>query len=268
MALAAWGLGTLLLLVPRLRDRAVSAVARAGDRIGPRHWYGVLLHGTNELSDRLHDAEVRDLRNSLAAVLVPTGVLVAAALVFTPIGDTYEVGSVSADDLPVIALLALAVVAAFTVTRDRGRLRPVLDVSVVGFALAAVFAVLGAPDVALVAVLVETVFTLVFVGVFARLPADRSVAPLARPRVRRRNVLAAVVAGAGAFVATWAALSRPTVGEGDAVAHLRETPQAHGGDVVTVILADFRGLDTMVEVSVLVVAVAGVAALLRRGRAW
>ena len=44
--------------------------------------------------------------------------------------------------------------------------------------------------------------------------------------------------------------------------------QAHGKDVVTVILADFRGLDTMVEVTVVVVALLGVAALLRRGKLW
>ena len=35
---------------------------------------------------------------------------------------------------------------------------------------------------------------------------------------------------------------------------------------MTVILADFRGLDTMVEITVVVVAMLGVAALLRRGR--
>jgi multicomponent Na+:H+ antiporter subunit A len=39
--------------------------------------------------------------------------------------------------------------------------------------------------------------------------------------------------------------------------------------VVTVTLADFRGLDTMVEITVLVVAIVGVASLLRRGgRPW
>jgi multicomponent Na+:H+ antiporter subunit A len=39
--------------------------------------------------------------------------------------------------------------------------------------------------------------------------------------------------------------------------------------VVTVTLADFRGLDTMVEITVLAVAVVGVASLLRRGgRPW
>ena len=38
--------------------------------------------------------------------------------------------------------------------------------------------------------------------------------------------------------------------------------------VVMVILADFRGLDTMVEITVLAVAVVGVASLLRGGRSW
>ena len=48
----------------------------------------------------------------------------------------------------------------------------------------------------------------------------------------------------------------------------RRAPLAHGKDAVTVIVTDFRGLDTLVEVTVLVVAGAGVATLLRRGRLW
>ena len=66
----------------------------------------------------------------------------------------------------------------------------------------------------------------------------------------------------------WATLSRTTTTTGDAVEHIARTRDAHGGDVVTVILADFRGLDTMVEITVLAVAVIGVAGLLRRGRNW
>jgi multicomponent Na+:H+ antiporter subunit A len=77
-----------------------------------------------------------------------------------------------------------------------------------------------------------------------------------------------VVAGAGAFATVWATLSRPAAIESDAVEHIRRTPEAHGGDVVTVILADFRGFDTMVEITVLAAAVVGVASLLRHGRQW
>jgi multicomponent Na+:H+ antiporter subunit A len=272
MALAAWALGALILAFPRARQPMVRALGRAGELIGPRRLYGLTLAGVNRLSDRVHDTEVRDLRRSLAAVLLPGGVLVAAGFAFTPTGSSsYDVGSVAAEDLVIIVLLGLTVAAALTVARDRGRLRPALALSVLGFALAGVYAMAGAPDVALVAVVVETVVTLVFVGVFSRLPrvdAHGRPVPPARPGLRRRNVAAGVVAGAAAFATIWAALSRPTAGANDATELIRRTPDAHGGDVVTVILADFRGLDTMVEITVVATAVIGVASLLRQGRGW
>ncbi len=264
MALAAWGLGALVLLASRFREPLVRAFARAGERVGPRRWYALSLLGLNRLSDWAHDTEVRDLRNSIAAVLVPAAALIALAFVVTPTRGSYAAGSLGADDLPIVVLLALGVAAAVTAARDRGRLRPVLALSVLGFALAAVYAMAGAPDVALVAVLVETVLTLVFVGVFARLPS----ASVRRPRLRARNAIIGAAAGASVFAAIWGALSRRTPAEGVAAEHIERAPGAHGGDVVTVILADFRGLDTMVEITVLAVAVVGIASLLSRGRPW
>jgi multicomponent Na+:H+ antiporter subunit A len=263
MAIAAWVLGALILLAPRARDPLARAFARAGERVGPRRWYGLGLAGANRLSDWAHGTEVRDLRNSIAAVLVPAAALIALAFAATP-RRGYAVGSLGAEDLPIVVLLGLGAAAALTAARDSGRLRPTLALSVLGFALAGVYAMAGAPDVALVAVLVETILTLVFVGVFARLPS----ATVRRPGLRARNAAIGAVAGGTAFAAIWAALSRPPAADGVAAEHVDRAPDAHGGDVVTVILADFRGLDTMVEITVLAVAVVGVASLLSRGRAW
>ena len=269
MAVAAWVIGGVVLVGGRVRDRVVHVVARAGEVAGPRRVYGLALRGLNGLSDRVHDAEVRDLRTSLAAVMVPGALFAALGLIATPMAGAYTVGSLAGRDLPIVALLALTAVAALRLTRVRGRLAGVLALSVVGFALAAVYAIAGAPDVALVAVLVETILTLVFVGVFARLPQARPDAPTERTRRRRRrNAAAAVGAGAAAFATVWATLSRPAAIESDAVEHIRRAPEAHGGDVVTVILADFRGFDTMVEITVLAAAIVGVASLLRHGRQW
>jgi multicomponent Na+:H+ antiporter subunit A len=80
-----------------------------------------------------------------------------------------------------------------------------------------------------------------------------------------RDLAVGTIAGVSAFAVIWAALSRPPLGPSDAAEHIRRAPDAHGGDVVTVILADFRGLDTMVEITVLAVAIFGIASLLRRG---
>ena len=69
-----------------------------------------------------------------------------------------------------------------------------------------------------------------------------------------RDVVAGAVAGLAAFATVWGFLSA-TRGEHGGVADLiRRTPAAHGRDVVTVIVADFRGLDTLVEITVLLIA--------------
>ena len=266
MAVAAWALGIVLLLGARVREPVALALARAGDRFGPRRLYTAALFGLERISDGAHRAEVRDLRTSLAAVLVPTGLLAAVGFAVTPTDGAYVVGPVTLTDLPIVALLALAVIAALTAARDPGRLRPVLALSVLGFSLAGVYAVMGAPDVALVAVVIETILTIVFVAVFSRLPGTVVGRPArAAPAPHRvRNATAGVVAGVSAFAVIWSALSRPPLGSSDAAEQIRLAPYAHGADVVTVILADFRGLDTMVEITVLAVAIIGVASLLRR----
>lgn len=272
MALAAWGLGGLLLALPRLVDAVSGAMAVAGERLGPQRVYRAALHGLNGVSAALHDREVRDLRNSIAAVLVPAGALTGIAFFVTPTAGAYVVGMVAGADWLVLVLLALIVIATATISRSRSRLAMVLALSVVGFALAAVYALLGAPDVALVAVVVETMLTLVFLAALARMPgagperaADR-ILPT-RPGRPWRDPVAGGIAGLAAFASIWGFLSQPGP-PGVAGEQIRLTPAAHGSDVVSVILADFRGLDTLVEITVLLAAVVGVAALLRRGGLW
>jgi multicomponent Na+:H+ antiporter subunit A len=120
--------------------------------------------------------------------------------------------------------------------------------------------------VALVAVLIETIFMLLFVGVYALLPRDvlRREAALRSSRSRRiRDRTIAIFSGAVIALVVWAGLSRDIPGDGMARRHTELAEQAHGKDVVTVILADFRGLDTMVEITVVAVAMLAVVLLLR-----
>ncbi|WP_236594295.1 hydrogen gas-evolving membrane-bound hydrogenase subunit E [Saccharothrix sp. 6-C] len=270
MAVAAWALGGLLLLAPRVADRVARVAAVAGERWGPRRIYEAALHALDRLSAALHDREVRDLRTSIAAVLVPAGLLIGLAFAATPTAGAYDVGAVAGADWLILPLLALTVIATVVIARSRSRLAVALALSVVGFALAAVYALVGAPDVALVAVVVETMLTLVFLAALARMPggdAARDAVVPARPSRRWRDPLAGGVAGLAVFASVWGFLSQPAA-DSVSAEHIRLTPAAHGGDVVTVIVADFRGLDTLVEITVLLVAVIGVATLMRRGRLW
>jgi multicomponent Na+:H+ antiporter subunit A len=273
MALVAWALGGLGLVFPGVWRSTVRALAAAGDRLGPRRAYAVLLTTLDHLSGVLHRMEVRDLRNSVAAVLVPGGVLAALGFAATPTAGAYVIGQIApGDDLMILALLVLVMLAALAVAGARAHLHLVLALSVVGFALAAVYAFLGAPDVALVAVVVDTVTSLVFVAAVGRLPRDVTgpggLPPAPGSSRRWRDALVGAIGGLALFGAVWGFLSRPSLHQGIAAEHIRLAPQAHGQAVVTVILADFRGLDTLAEITVLAVAVVGVATLLRRGRLW
>ena len=91
----------------------------------------------------------------------------------------------------------------------------------------------------------------------------------ARPSCRSSaaaRVYISAIAGAFAFAVVWGSLSQPAAQESASADLTRLTPAAHGKDVVTVILADFRGLDTMGEITVVALVLLGVATLLRRGR--
>jgi multicomponent Na+:H+ antiporter subunit A len=272
MALAAWALGGLALVAPRLWEPVTHAMALAGDRFGPRRIYAETLGMLGRISDAVHRLEVRDLRNSIAAVLVPGGMLAALGFAFTPTAGAYDVGAVSGEDLLILPLLALVATAALATASAQVHLRMAIALSVVGFGLAAIYAFLSAPNVALVAVLVETVITLVFLAVAARLPSSVDSArmiPVKNLRRRRsRDRIVGVISGVAVFAIVWGFLSRPPVAPGVVEEEIRLAPEAHGKNVVTVILADFRGLDTLAEITVVVIAVVGVAALLHRGRLW
>jgi multicomponent Na+:H+ antiporter subunit A len=196
-------------------------------------------------------------------------VLVALGVAATPFEGAYRVGGIDVADAPLVAALLVAMFAAVLVARPRKHLHIVLSLSAVGFSLAVAYGVLGAPDVALVAVLVETLLTLLFVGVLAVFPRDvlRREAALIMPASRRwRDPIVGGLAGLAALLTVWAGLSRPIPDDPTAPRQIELVEQAHGGDVVTVILADFRGLDTLVEITVVFVAMLGIASLLRRGR--
>ncbi len=265
MALAAYTLGLLVLALRPVLEASLGLVERVGNRFGPERAYGVSLRGLNRISDRLHAVEVRDLRARVAAVIVPAAVLVAVGVAFTPTAGSYRIGNVLAADAPLVATLAVCALAAVAVTAPRRHLSLALTLSAVGFALATAYSLMDAPDVALVAVLIETIFALLFVGVFALLPGDvlRREAQLRVHRSRTvRDIVVATLSGVVTMLVVWAAFSRPQPDAAMAERHLELADDAHGKDVVTVILADFRGLDTLVEVTVVAVAMIGVSMLL------
>ncbi|MCC6473127.1 MAG: monovalent cation/H+ antiporter subunit A, partial [Burkholderiales bacterium] len=87
----------------------------------------------------------------------------------------------------------------------------------------------------------------------------------AAPR-RARDLVLALACGAGLATLAYAVMSRPLP---DTVSRFfleRAWPQGGGANVVNVIIVDFRGFDTLGEISVLAVVALSIYALLRRFR--
>ncbi len=263
MALAAYVLGAVAIASRSVWSRAALGFSDLGKLAGPERLYRLSVRGLNRLSDLVHRLEIRNLRGRVAFVLLPTAMLVGAAVLATPTAGAYRVGEFRAGETPLMLVMLAVVAASLTTTFTRRHVTLVLVLSSAGFALAVAYAFYGAPNVALVAVLVETMVTLLVVATLKLIPYRilHRQAELPLPR-RGRNVFVSVVAGVFAFVVVWGSLSQPPAGTTVAEEHVRLAPQAHAKNVVTATLADFRGLDTLGEISVVALVLLGVATLL------
>jgi len=147
----------------------------------------------------------------------------------------------------------------------RPGLAAVVTVGIVGYGVGLAFAIFGAPDVAYTQFMAETLAVVIVMLVLTRLP---SLPPLERsPGTRRRDGIVAAACGAATTLALWAVTAAPFDSQLTAWFAAHSYPAAHGRNIVNVILVDFRGLDTMGEITVVVLAGLGAVLLLgERGR--
>jgi multicomponent Na+:H+ antiporter subunit A len=266
MALAAYALGAVAIVSRPVWSRAALGFSSLGKLAGPERLYRLTVHGLNRLSDLVHRLEIRNLRGRVAFVLLPTAALVGAAVLATPATGSYRVGEFRAEEAPLMLMMLAVAAAALTAAFTRRHVTLALVLSSAGFALAVAYAFYGAPNVTLVAVLVETMLTLLLVATLKLIPYHVLHRQAELPLLRlNRKVFVSTVAGAFAFVVAWGALSQPPAGSTVAEEHVRLTPEAHAKNVVTATLADFRGLDTLGEITVVALVLLGVATLLGGG---
>ena len=211
--------------------------------------------------------------------LQPQLLVLVAAMVAVPLLLARPVQDLAAPALdkldPLFALLWLigagcAVAAAWKAKYHR--LAALALAGGTGLATAVTFLWLSAPDLALTQLMVETVTTVLILLGLRWLPPRFRPAHLAEripPSAwlrRSRDALVAVAGGLGLAAASYAVLTRP----GDATLRdffvLRALPEGGGSNVVNVLLVDFRGFDTMGEITVLSAVALTVYALLRRFR--
>src|SRR5262245_7909226 len=252
--------GGLALFLGRAR---IAPVLAWGSRLpsGADVYHGALA-ALNRGADRLTGLVQNGSLPTYAGVILTTvALLTTGALVAGGGWPGWPALVGSAGHVAVCVALVVTAVAAGAVHR---RFSAALLLGATGYAMAGLFVVQGGADLALTQVAIETLTTVLFVLVLRRLP-DRF-----EPRVTpgRRVVRASVAVAVGltvfglALTAGGSRTEEPVSGE----MVERAVPDGGGRNVVNVILVDFRGFDTLGEITVLTAAAIGSVALARAGR--
>ena len=161
-------------------------------------------------------------------------------------------------------LLGLIAAGALLAAGTRSRLAAIAALGVVGVGIALLFVSLGAPDLAITQLLVETLVVILLAVLMVRLPGF-GVVPSGGAWARRRDAVVALALGAVVTAVLLAVAAAPFDRGVTAFFEAASLPEAFGRNVVNVILVDFRALDTFGEVAVVMVAALSAFALLRGG---
>ena len=247
-----------------VRGRIQDAVHRVARGPGAADWYyDTAVTGLNRLGAAAHAATQTGLLRTYATwALGGTSALVLAGYLATDVGLPALPGP--GVTLPTLLVLAVAVLGAIAVGRAPSHVAGVLTLSILGFMVAIFFVLSSAPDLALTQLVVETLVLVIFLLVLDRLPAYYGEA-----RASRAIRDAAVALVVGATVTLTVLLATAATPDDGIASYFVENaiPEGGGGNVVNVILVDFRAFDTLGEISVVGMAALSVLTLIAmRGR--
>ena len=148
-----------------------------------------------------------------------------------------------------------------TILFSKSRLTAIIALGAVGYSVALFFVIFRAPDLALTQLVIETISVALFLLAFYHLPQISRKEE--RMNFRLGNALIAIGVGVTmtlVALAAHAGKALPSISE-----FYKETvyTEAAGGNIVNVILVDYRGFDTLFEIGVLGIAGIGIITLIK-----
>ena len=161
-----------------------------------------------------------------------------------------------------VLVIVIMLIALWVLLNSKSRLTVIISMGLVGYSTALIFLFFGAPDVAMTQFLIETLSVVIFILVLNKLPLF---VDISRTMAVKRFVPALLFGLTMSFLLLWVQQTEidPSLKE---YFVQNSFLQAQGRNIVNVILVDFRGLDTMGEITVLMVASLGVYSLLEIGK--
>jgi multicomponent Na+:H+ antiporter subunit A len=160
------------------------------------------------------------------------------------------------------AVLAFAMVlGTVTILFSKSRLTAIIALGSVGYSLALFFVLFRAPDLALTQLVIETVSVALFLLCFYFLPSFKK----REKKLSFRLVNFFISLGVG-LVVTLVAISANSNRVGETISSFfieNSYTEAGGKNMVNVILVDFRGFDTLFEITVLGIAALGISGMVK-----
>lgn len=191
-----------------------------------------------------------------------TSAVVGAAVITGLIDGEWRLADVVLADSPLeLLVVALTVIFAVGVIFVRVRFTAAFLLGGVGLGIGVIFALWGAPDLAVTQLLVETLTIVIFLIALRAMP--KVFAPSSQWTPKTLRALLSVTIGVVIPLFVLATRASRTAESVSGEYSSQSLDEAGGRNVVNVILVDFRGMDTLGEIIVLAVAALGVANLVR-----
>jgi len=171
--------------------------------------------------------------------------------------DTSTLSDITLYEAIVVSIMAAAI---FFTVFSKSRLTAVASMGVVGYCFCLIFLFYSAPDLAMTQFSIDTLTVILFVLVLYNLPKYLT---LSDNRDRIRDGILSLIFGALISILTLEVLNESVTKEISTYYAENAYILGKGKNVVNVILVDFRGFDTMVEITVLAIAALGVFSLLK-----
>lgn len=181
-------------------------------------------------------------------------------------GDLTDIRMIVAENPWQVVAAFIIMVAAVAATVTDNRLSAVIIVGVTGYTLSFIFALHGAPDLALTQLLTETIVMVLFMLVLRRMPASTEWKQ--DPKMGRLRAWLSVGTGLTVtVVAMFAINARQSKPISEFMPDLAKEI-GHGVNTVNVLLVDLRAWDTFGEITVIIIAALGVASLIYRTQSF
>ncbi|UJP64069.1 putative monovalent cation/H+ antiporter subunit A [Mongoliitalea daihaiensis] len=171
--------------------------------------------------------------------------------------DWNQISAVTPSEVIVVTLMIISILFAILST---SRTASIVALGVIGFANCLFFLFYSAPDLAMTQFSIDTLTVLLFMLVLFKLPKNKV---FSSNRIRVRDAVVSILFGLLIAILTLEVFVEPSSTEISEYYANNAYILAKGRNVVNVILVDFRGMDTLVETTVLIIAAIGVFSLIK-----